>query len=342
MPGAHRADGRQARSGYRHLSFSRPRRARRVRPRCPHRWSRRSHPPSSRSPAAHEAGWPWPRGPGVRHHRDGRPASRSRDTERTMLTTSTAPPPSAERRPTRPPARRPDLLRPLPRGGRPHPRRPGGRRACSCSSRRSRPSWHPPRTCRTAESLSAYIAPLVFGTLLSSIIALIIGTPLGVAVALFITHYAPRRLAQGLSYVVDLLAAVPAIVFGLWGAITLAPASLRSRTGSTSTSAWLPFFAGPVSATGRTMLVVGIDAGGHDPADHHRGLARGVPADAQAARGGGARAGRHALGDDPDGGAAVRPLRHHQRRDARARPRARRDDGRRDHPLGVAASSRST
>ena len=49
------------------------------------------------------------------------------------------------------------------------------------------------------QSLSAYIGPLVFGTLLSSIIALIIGTPLGVAVALFITHYAPRRLAQGLS-----------------------------------------------------------------------------------------------------------------------------------------------
>ena len=47
------------------------------------------------------------------------------------------------------------------------------------------------------------------------------------AVALFITHYAPRRLAQGLGYVIDLLAAVPSIVFGLWGVGVLAPASSR-------------------------------------------------------------------------------------------------------------------
>ena len=96
------------------------------------------------------------------------------------------------------------------------------------------------------QSLSAYIGPLVFGTLLSSIIALIIGTPLGVAVALFITHYAPRRLAQGLSYVVDLLAAVPSIIFGLWGANTLAPASLPLSNWLYEHLGWLPFFAGPV------------------------------------------------------------------------------------------------
>jgi phosphate transport system permease protein len=107
-------------------------------------------------------------------------------------------------------------------------------------------------------ALGAYIGPLVFGTLLSSIIALIIATPLGVAVALFITHYAPRRLAQGLSYIVDLLAAVPSIIFGLWGANTLAPASLPLSNWLNEHLGWLPFFAGPVSATGRTMLVLGL------------------------------------------------------------------------------------
>ena len=107
-------------------------------------------------------------------------------------------------------------------------------------------------------SLTAYIGPLIFGTLLSSIIALIIGAPLGVAVALFITHYAPRRLAQWLSYVVDLLAAVPSIVFGLWGAFTLAPATLGLADWLNRNLGFLPFFAGPVSVTGRTMLVVGI------------------------------------------------------------------------------------
>ena len=78
------------------------------------------------------------------------------------------------------------------------------------------------------------------------------------AVALFITHYAPRRLAQGLSYVVDLLAAVPSIIFGLWGANTLAPASLPLSNWLYEHLGWLPFFAGPVSATGRTMLVLGL------------------------------------------------------------------------------------
>ena len=107
-------------------------------------------------------------------------------------------------------------------------------------------------------TLPAYIGPLIFGTLLSSVIALLIGAPLGVAVALFITHYAPRRLAQGLSYVVDLLAAVPSIVFGLWGAFTLAPATLGLADWLNRHLGFLPFFAGPVSATGRTMLVVGV------------------------------------------------------------------------------------
>ena len=106
--------------------------------------------------------------------------------------------------------------------------------------------------------LVAYIYPLVFGTLLAAVIALIIATPLAVAVALFITHYAPRRLAQGLGYLIDLLAAVPSIVYGLWGVAVLAPATLGLATWLNTYLGWLPFFAGPVSATGRTMLVVGI------------------------------------------------------------------------------------
>jgi phosphate transport system permease protein len=75
----------------------------------------------------------------------------------------------------------------------------------------------PPDQLPGGQNVIVYVAPLVFGTLLSSIIALVIATPLAVAVALFITHYAPRRLAQGLGYVIDLLAAVPSIVYGLWG-----------------------------------------------------------------------------------------------------------------------------
>ena len=107
-------------------------------------------------------------------------------------------------------------------------------------------------------TLIAYIAPLVFGTILSSVIALVVATPLGVGVALFISHYAPTRIAQPLAYLVDLLAAVPSIVYGLWGAAVLGPASVGLATWLNTWFGWLPFFAGPVSATGRTMLVAGL------------------------------------------------------------------------------------
>ena len=106
--------------------------------------------------------------------------------------------------------------------------------------------------------LVAYIAPLVFGTVLSAAIALVVATPLAVGVALFITHYAPKRVAQTLGYLVDLLAAVPSIVYGLWGAAVLGPASVGLATWLNEWLGWLPFFAGPVSATGRTMLVAGL------------------------------------------------------------------------------------
>ncbi|MGW0736731.1 phosphate ABC transporter permease subunit PstC [Streptomyces sp. NPDC002851] len=67
------------------------------------------------------------------------------------------------------------------------------------------------------------IAVLAFGTIVSSIIALAIAVPIAVGIALFISHYAPRKLAAPIAYVIDLLAAVPSIVYGLWGALVLAP-----------------------------------------------------------------------------------------------------------------------
>ena len=76
------------------------------------------------------------------------------------------------------------------------------------------------------ESLVSYIAPLVFGTMLAAGLAVLIAVPLATAVALFITHIAPRRLAQPLGYVIDLLAAIPSIVYGLWGIAVLGPASV--------------------------------------------------------------------------------------------------------------------
>jgi phosphate transport system permease protein len=108
------------------------------------------------------------------------------------------------------------------------------------------------------ESFWAYVAPLVFGTVWSAFLALLMALPLSLGIALFISHYAPRRVAQGLGYIIDLLAAVPSVVFGLWGIKVLAPAVVPLYTWLTENLGWIPLFAPPVSGTGRTVLTVAI------------------------------------------------------------------------------------
>jgi phosphate transport system permease protein len=103
-----------------------------------------------------------------------------------------------------------------------------------------------------------YIWPLMFGTVLAAAIALAIATPLSVGVALFISHYAPRRLVGPLGYVIDLLAAVPSVVYGLWGIFYLAPRMVPLFGWLAAHLSFIPLFAGPASVTGRTMLTVGV------------------------------------------------------------------------------------
>jgi phosphate transport system permease protein len=103
-----------------------------------------------------------------------------------------------------------------------------------------------------------YVGPLVFGTIWASLLALIIATPLAIGIALFISHYAPRRLAQGLGYVIDLLAAVPSVVFGLWGVTVLAPFVAPFYAFLNEDLGWFPLFGGSVSGGGRSILTAAI------------------------------------------------------------------------------------
>jgi phosphate transport system permease protein len=104
----------------------------------------------------------------------------------------------------------------------------------------------------------AYILPLVIGTVIAAVIALVIATPISIGVALFISHYAPRKIAQILGYVIDLLAAIPSVVFGAWGISFLAPALVPGYNWLSSTLGWIPIFAGPPSATGKTIMTASI------------------------------------------------------------------------------------
>jgi phosphate transport system permease protein len=75
----------------------------------------------------------------------------------------------------------------------------------------------------TGSTLSFGIAGLLWTTVIISVLAMIIAVPISIGIALFITQYAPRRVARPIAYVIDLLAAIPSIIYGIWGITVLAP-----------------------------------------------------------------------------------------------------------------------
>ena len=108
------------------------------------------------------------------------------------------------------------------------------------------------------QSFLSWVWPFVFGTLWSSFIALVTAAPIAIGIALFISHYAPRRLAGVLGYIIDLLAAVPSVVFGLWGALTFAPMLVPFYKWLNTNLGFIPLFSGTPSGTGKTILTASL------------------------------------------------------------------------------------
>ena len=103
------------------------------------------------------------------------------------------------------------------------------------------------------------IQALLWTTVISSLLALLIAVPLSVGIALFITQLAPRKLASPVAFVVDLLAAVPSIVFGLWGGIVFGSSGIINglRGAIIKALGWIPIFSEDPSwssATGTVYL----------------------------------------------------------------------------------------
>lgn len=100
-------------------------------------------------------------------------------------------------------------------------------------------------------------APMIFGTLGSSVLALLIAVPLALGVAIFLTEFAPRWLRQPVAFLVELLAAIPSVVYGLWGVFVLIP-FLRSVIVPPlkAVLGWTPFFKGVFY--GNSLLAGGI------------------------------------------------------------------------------------
>ena len=88
----------------------------------------------------------------------------------------------------------------------------------------------------------------IYGTVITSVIALIIAVPLSLGVSLFLTEYSPKRLKAPIGYAVDLLAAVPSVIYGLWGVFILLPLFLQPGADFLATYLGLiPIFKGPAS-----------------------------------------------------------------------------------------------
>jgi phosphate ABC transporter permease protein PstC len=96
--------------------------------------------------------------------------------------------------------------------------------------------------------------PLVAGTLITSGIALLLGVPVAVAAALYVNELCPRRFRTPLTILVDLLAAVPSVVYGLWGILVLGPKLLPAEKWFASTFSFIPFIGGGSPTTPNYFL----------------------------------------------------------------------------------------
>ena len=124
------------------------------------------------------------------------------------------------------------------------------------------------------------IGALAFGTVLSSALALLIAVPVALGIALYLSHYAPRRLGTALGFLVDLLAAVPSVVFGLWGRDFFSSPVRDLSVWLNKYFGWIPIFGGD-GPFGTSILLGSAGARDHGAADHHLALPRGVPPDAR-------------------------------------------------------------
>lgn len=105
----------------------------------------------------------------------------------------------------------------------------------------------------TGATLEFGIASLLWTTVLTSVVAMVFAVPIAVGTALLVTHYVPPRVGSTIGFVVDLLAAVPSIIFGLWGLKILGPALAPFYTAVQNALGWIPLFGKGIESTGNVF-----------------------------------------------------------------------------------------
>lgn len=109
-----------------------------------------------------------------------------------------------------------------------------------------------------AQDLRFGIRDLLIVTVLSSAVALVIAMPVALGIALFLTHYAPTGLRRPFAYIIDVLAAVPSIVYGLWGLFFLGPFLVPVGEWINENLGWFPLFAKGNVSIGGSIFVAGV------------------------------------------------------------------------------------
>ena len=177
-------------------------------------------------------------------------------------------------------------------------------------------SWDPAIT----ETFGAL--PYIQGTLVTSLLALLIAVPLGLGVAIFLAELAPNWLSQPVGFLVELLAAVPSVIYGLWGLFTFIPAFVKPLGITLNASmGFLPIFAGPVLGPSRlaaglllTIMILPTIAA------ITRDVFKAIP---NSQRESALALGANSLGNDLSSVDSLRPVRHLGRGCAGARARTR-------------------
>ena len=98
--------------------------------------------------------------------------------------------------------------------------------------------------------------PFIYGTVVTSALALLMAIPLGVGAAIFLAELAPARISNALTFLIELLAAVPSVIFGLLGIFVLVPALIALEPAIRAVLGWTPFFSGPFY--GVSMFSAGV------------------------------------------------------------------------------------
>ena len=105
------------------------------------------------------------------------------------------------------------------------------------------------------------IAALVWGTLLSSVLALAAAVPIALGTALYVTEYARPAVGRWIGYLVDVLAAVPSVVYGLWGLLFLVPRLVPLQRFLADHLGFLPFFRNPDDVYGKSVFAAAVVLG---------------------------------------------------------------------------------